>query len=387
MPGQFPFQDLADRHDTDILRTTFFESLKSKRRLALLGEILAQVQAHMRQTQPDPFAVFKCLADFDIYAGDGHMISAASHDKAKPRKSPVKDTTPGRTAAFTATKYATGHLYTLCLRSHGITHLTVSDQAERNKEHDMRALKRQDILTLRQGATKGRKVLYLWDRAGIDFREWFKWKESGIYFLSRSKENMKLEVLGTHPFDRADPINRGVIADEIVSTGTGVSVRRVIYQDQETHITYVYITNLAPSIPPGIIALLYKSRWDVEKVFDEFKNKLGEIKSWASTPTAKTCQARLLCLTHNLMTLMEEQIHRETGIRNEAEIKRKGQVLTKRDHASKAQGKGGLTILQKAIQRLTQRTVKLIRWLKNHFDTKRTWPQALARLAKIYATS
>jgi IS4 transposase len=26
-------------------------------------------------------------------------------------------------------------------------------------------------------------------------------------------------------------------------------------------------------------ALLYKSRWDVEKVFDELKNKLGETKS------------------------------------------------------------------------------------------------------------
>jgi hypothetical protein len=74
-----------------------------------------------------------------------------------------------------------------------MTHLTVSDQVERKKEHDMPALKRQDTLTLRQGAAKGSKVLYVWDRAGIDFPQWFKWKESGIYFLSREKENMKLE--------------------------------------------------------------------------------------------------------------------------------------------------------------------------------------------------
>jgi hypothetical protein len=193
--GRDFLQDLADRHHVEILRTTFFESLKSKRRLALLSEILAQVQVHMRRSLPDPFA------------------------------------------AFTATKYATGHLYALCLRSHCVTHLTVSDQVGRKKEHDMRALKRQDIVALRQGAAKGRKVLYIWDRAGIDFRQWFKWKESGIYFLSREKENMKLEI----------------------------------------------------------VALLYKCRWDVEKVFDEFKNKLGETKSWASTANAKTCQARLLC--------------------------------------------------------------------------------------------
>ena len=385
--GRDFLQDLADRHDTEILRTTFFESLKSKRRLALLSEILAQVQAHMRRALPDPFAAFKHLADFDLYAGDGHFIAAASHDKAAPRKSPSKDKTTGRTAAFTATQYATGHLYSLCLRSHCMTHLTVSDPLERNKEHDMRALKRQDILTLRQGAAKGRKVLYIWDRAGIDFRQWFKWKESGIYFLSRAKENMKLEIVGIHPFDRADPINRGVISDEIVATSVGVTVRRVIYQDPETEIIYTYLTNLPPAIPPGIVALLYKSRWDVEKVFDEFKNKLGETKSWASTANAKTCHARLLCLTHNLMTLMEEKIFRETGIRNEAEIKRKAETLAARDKDSKIKGCHGLTDLQKAIQRLTQRTVKFIRWLKNHLDTKRSWTQALARLAKIYASS
>jgi len=268
-----------------------------------------------------------------------------------------------------------------------MTHLSVSDQVERKKEHDMRALKRQDILTLRQGAANGRKVLYIWDRAGIDFRQWFKWKENGIYFLSREKENMKLEIVGIHPFDPADPINQGVISDEMVATSVGVTVRRVIYQDPETGTIYSYLTNLPPAIAPGIVALLYKSRWDVEKVFDEFKNKLGETKSWASTPNAKTCQARLLCLTHNLMTLMEEQIFRETGIRNEAETKRKAQTLAKRDEDCKSKGCRGLSDLQKAIQRLTQRTVKFIRWLKNHLDTKRTWTQALARLAKIYATS
>jgi hypothetical protein len=385
--GRDFLQDLAERHDTEILPTTFFESLKSKRRLALLSEILARFQSYMRRAMPDPFAAFKCLDDFDIYAGDGHFISAACHDKAAPRKSPAKNKPAGRDAASTATKYATGHLYSLDLRSHCMTHLTVSDQVERKKEHDMRALKRQDIQSLRQGAGKGRKALYIWDRAGIDFRQWHEWKQRGIYFLSREKENMSLAILGVHPFDRTDPINRGIPADEIVSTSVGVALRRVTYQDSETGTVYTYLTNLPPGVPPGIVALLYKSRWDVEKVFDEFKNKLGETKSWASTANAKTCQARLLCLTHNLMTLMEEQIFRQAGIRNEAEIKRKAKTLAKRDEQSKRNGGGGLSVLQKCIQRLTQRTVKFIRWLKNHLDSRLSWARALARLAKIYARS
>jgi hypothetical protein len=187
---------------------------------------------------------------------------------------------------------------------------------------------------------------------------------------------------------RADPINQGVVSKEIVATSVGVTVRRVIYQDPEIGSTDNYLTNLPPSILPGIVALLYKCRWDVEKVFDEFKNKLGETKSWASSPNAKICQARLLCLTHNLLTLMEEQIFRETGIRNEAETKRKAQTLINRVKSSKLKGYAGLKLFQKTIQRLIQRTVKYIRWLKNHLDTERSWPHALlARLVKIYATS
>lgn len=385
--GRDFLQDLAERHNTEILLSTFFESLKSKRRLALLSDILSQIQSHMRRAMPDAFAAFKCLDDFDLYAGDGHFVAAASHDKAAPRKNATQDQALGRTAAFTSTKYATGHLYSLDLRSHCMTHLSVSDQVQRKKEHDMRALKRQNIQSLRQGAGKGRKVLYVWDRAGIDFRQWYDWKQKGIYFLSREKENMKLETLGLHPFDRADPVNRGVIADELVGTSVGVTLRRVTYQDPESGTIYTFLTNLPVSILPGIVALLYKSRWDVEKVFDEFKNKLGETKSWASTANAKTCQARLLCLTHNLMTLMEEQIFQRTGIRNEAETNRKGKTLAKRDKQSKSNGGGGLTVLQKCIQRLTQRTVKFIRWLKNHLDSNHSWTQALAHLVKIYARS
>jgi hypothetical protein len=84
---------------------------------------------------------------------------------------------------------------------------------------------------------------------------------------------------------------------------------------------------------------------------------------------------------------MEEQIFRECGIHNETETKRKGKTLARRDAQSKANGGGGLTVLQQCIQRLTQRTVKFIRWLKNHLDSRHSWQHALARLAKIYARS
>lgn len=388
--GRDFLQQLADQHDTRVLISTFFECLKSKRRLLLVDEILGQVRSRMRREMPDPFACHPCLDDFDIHAGDGHFIAAASHDKAKPRaNNSTRSDQPGMpgpsTARVATTKYATGHLYTLDLRSHGMNHLTVADQIERKKEHEMRALKRQTADTLRQGAAKGRKVLYIWDRAGIDFRQWFQWKkQSGIYFLSREKDNMKLEVIAKIPFDSTLPVNTGILADEMVATSQGVSVRRVIYQDPETQIVYHYLTNLPASIPPGLIARLYKARWDIEKVFDEFKNKLCETKAWASSATAKTQQACLLCLTHNLMTLVEEQIRRRSGVINQAEFKRKAKTRAANDAFKPGSSHTDTRPIQHAIERLTQRTVKFIRWLKNHLDLERDWDRAIARLNEVY---
>jgi len=383
--GRDFLQQLADQHDTRVLISTFFESLKSKRRLLLVDEILGQVRSRMRRELPDPFACHPCLDDFDIHAGDGHFIAAASHDKAKPGTCHSSKPGPSATTRIASTKYATGHLYTLDLRSHGMNHLTVADQIERKKEHEMRALKRQTADTLRQGAAKGRKVLYIWDRAGIDFRQWFQWKnQSGVYFLSREKDNMKPEVIAKIPFDSTLPINTGILADEMVATSQGVSVRRVIYQDPETQIVYAYLTNLPATIPPGLIAQLYKARWDIEKVFDEFKNKLCETKAWASSATAKTQQARLLCLTHNLMTLMEDQIRKRCGVINQAEFKRRNQTRTANATVPPKSPSPENRAIHSTTERLTQRTVKFIRWLKNHLDLERDWDRAIARLNQIY---
>ena len=97
--------------------------------------------------------------------------AAAAHDSA---------------AADDGVKYATGHFFSLHLRTHALAHLTVADQLTRQREHDMHALKRLSLEELRQGAPKGRQVLYVYDRAGIDFQQWHRWKHSGgLYFVSR----------------------------------------------------------------------------------------------------------------------------------------------------------------------------------------------------------
>ncbi len=363
--GRAYLQKLNDCANLDLGKGHFFESLKSKRRLKLCGELLEKINHSMESRLPDPLAQFSSLKDFDIYAGDGHFHAAAAHDPRKGGK-----------------KYAVGHLYALNLRTQGVSHLSVGDQINRKKEHDMRGLKRMEIDQLRQKAPKGRKVLYVWDKAGIDFHQWYLWKNKGIYFLSREKENMVLSVSGNRKVDCNLPINEGVLSDQIVSGGHGVAIRRITYYCPVKKETFSFITNLM-EIEPGLVALLYKLRWDVEKVFDEWKNKLMEIKAWATTETAKTMQANFVCLAYNLITLMEHQLGEQENIVNEPEIKRREKRLKELEGQLQKQGEQ-IPYAYKVIQRMTQRGVKLIRWICNHLFQNGPWQEALDSLRRQY---
>ena len=347
----------------------FFETLKSERRLALTQEVSQGVASLLQAPSNHGLAQSSELNGFDLYAGDGHYHAAAAHDPRHPEGE---------------IKYATGHFFSLNLRTHALCHLSVADQVSRKKEHDMRALKRMDIATLRQGAPKGRKVLHVWDRAGIDFRQWYRWKHgSGIYFLSRVKENMTLEVIGQRPVDYTDPRNQGVIADEIVSTSQGVSVRKITYHCVLSGRTFEFITN-EESLPPGLLAHLYRIRWDIEKTFDELKNKLEETKAWGSSATAKTMQAHFLCLAHNLMILFEQSLEKIHGIRNEAEIARKDRRLES-ERIRLAKESQMIPTLYYSLQRITQRSLKFIRWLRVQLFSNSVTGDPIDALRRLFA--
>ena len=348
----------------------FFESLKSQRRLDLCAEINARLCAHARTVLPDALAAFPALAGFDVHAGDGHFHAHAAHDPVDSK----------------GDHHATGHLYSRNLRSGCLHHLTVNDQQARKKEHDMRALKRLEIAALRQGAPKGRKVLYIWDRAGIDFTQWFKWKQgSGIYMLSRTKTNLKLLPCGNLPFDGGDEINAGVLRDELVGTATsGLMVRRITFHDVVAARDFEFLTNvLESSVPPGVLAQLYRMRWGIEKSFDEVKNKLGEKKAWATSATAKSMQAQFICLSLNLLQLLEHEIDQQ-GIRNTPEEQRRAARLKLASEVAATAN----TVLPRALrlmQQITQHSVKLIRWVAAQLWNHIPWQQACAVLVALYA--
>ena len=349
-------------------RSHFFETLKSRRRLKLCREVSLWLYEKTRKDKRrnDPFARLTVLNEYDIYAGDGHYHAAAVHDKKKDGK-----------------KHPVQHFYSVDLRTNALRHLTLADTSgKRKREHDTRALKRLDIETLRQSAPKGRKVIYVWDRASIDFQQWFKWKHAGgIYFISREKKNMESLVMGELPYDANDPINAGVQRYDLIGC-SGVSMLRIVYKCPLTSETYAFVTSLT-NVPPGLVAYLYRTRWDIEKIFDQVKNKLSEKKAWATSDTAKEMQAQFISMTHNLMLILEDCLKKE-GVANEIENKRRRKRLE--DILAKIKTKKEeLPFFLKTPKNPAQLSVKFIRWLRNNLNTNTSWIEAVGVLMRVYA--
>ena len=369
--GRAFLQDWAMAHSDNSVRVShFFETLKSKRRLGLVAEVNTQVAASMPAHADSRMDKLEDLAKVDVFAGDGHYHKTSVHELPIEGK-----------------RRAVGHFYTLNLRTHALTHLTAADHQDglKKSEHDMHALKRTSTDQLRQGSKKGRQVLYVWDCAGIDIPQWHRWKQSaGIYFLSRLSDSMKLTFYSEMDFDRNDPVNRGVLTDQLVTNASSqVLFRYIKYRCPKTGIEYEFITSHM-KIRPGVLAWLYKRRWDIEKTYDTFKNKMNERKAWAKSMTAKSMQAQFLCLAHNLMVLMEQTLSSNHDVCNTRETDRCKKRAIKSIVTAQRQGRRFAPMYLNPLKR-SQLTLKFIRWLRYHLDANSSIQHAIDSLSRVYA--
>ena len=343
----------------------YFEALSSARRLTMVAECSTLLRRRVDGIRKSPLDSFEALAAFDLYAGDGHYLAHATHDPMQGE-----------------TRWPTGHFFALNLKSQSLFPLVLADLAGRKKEHDLRALKRQSVALLRQGAGTGRKVLWVWDKAGVDLPFWQERKAAGIYFLSLRKEGMCLALAQERVIDLTQPINQGVTADRVVTDRRGIRVREITFCNPCDGEVYVYLTS-EMTLAPGLLALLYKTRWEIEKVFDETKTKLQEKKSWATTTTAKEMQAHFVAIVHNLLLLLQDG-HQQQGVENTAEIQRRQKRQDQQESDLEKTGQT-LPLVYRILQRFTQATFKLIRWLRVHWHQPTSLHQALLQLSALYA--
>lgn len=361
--GRAFLQEHGPRFDYQPKRANYFLALHSERRRDLARDVNRRLLASAEL--PDRLAAMSALDRYACLALDGHWHQAATHD---PRHE-------GR-------KMAVGHFYSLDLRGHQLRHLAVGEGLH---EHDMSVLQRLKPAGLRQDVPRGRRVLLVYDRAGIDLDYWKRCRrECAVYFLSRVKEGMALDWIASRPLDRRDPLNRGVGEDRLVLSRQGHALRVITYTDPVGGQGYEFLTN-EPDLPAGVLVELYRRRWEVEKVFDEIKNKLAEKKAWAGSVVAKAAQAQLVALTHNLLLIYESRLERDHGLTNLAEDRRRQQRQI--EDARRAQrARRAMSPLLCGLRRATQRSVKFVRWLRHALRENLAEAHAVPRLAQLYAS-
>ena len=147
------------------------------------------------------------------------------------------------------------------------------------KKADVKAGKEMDLhLKLKSGS------IVVFDRAYIDYTWWYKLHKHNIFFVSRTKSNQSITVLGQHNTF----LDKGILSDEKVLVGeySGMKkypevLRLVRYYDEKTKKVYEYLTNNF-KLSALNIACIYKDRWQIELFFKWIKQNL-KIKTFLGT--------------------------------------------------------------------------------------------------------
>jgi len=200
-------------------------------------------------------------------------------------------------AHFRRTKSAIKLHTLLDLRSSIPTFIHISD----GKFHEVSTL---DFIPLEPGA------FYVMDRGYLDFARLYDLSRLSAFFVIRAKSNLKSRRLYSHPVDRST----GLICDQSVML-TGFyqakdypeKLRRVKYYDTETDQIFVFLTNNF-SLPPLVVAQLYRCRWQVELFFKWIKQNLRIKSFYGTSPNAVKTQIWIAISVYVLVAILKKQL-------------------------------------------------------------------------------
>jgi hypothetical protein len=122
------------------------------------------------------------------------------------------------------------------------------------------------------------------DRAYIDYDLWAKWTTQGVYFVTRLRHDLHIEVIE----DRAVPKNRNIQQDQLISLSSiqgqrecPFPLRRIEVWNPEHQETIVLLTNHL-TFGASTLANIYRQRWQIEVFFKTLKQNL-KIKTFVGT--------------------------------------------------------------------------------------------------------
>ena len=347
-------QHSEEVHNNKIARTTFSEAMHSPRRLDFVSNVSQQYYESLNKLlladKVDYLKEFKELDEYGLFSIDGHYIEHCSHTERNEK---------GKV-------YAAGNLYALNMRSGLMQHFDfVSDGTGKN--HEMPIFRKRVKIENDFNNFKDQKTIFINDRAFMDFRWWATQKQKGNFVISRVKENNTPIKCGDIKFDKNDPINAGVVANRQGGfTSSGIIMRIIDYINPETGEEMTFYTTLGNEIRPGLVCWLYFLRWQIEKVFDSFKNAFQMTKAWATKNRATQIQGHFICLVYNFVQFLSEKTKKHESCEDEKAMKKYAMNLEVREVKAKELGRYIHPLIY-INRRISQISRQFIRAVKNHF--------------------
>lgn len=350
---------------TEVSVKAYFGAASSPRRLAMLHELNGTLSRKIASAT-DRFAEFPELAGRDVLALDGHDIAHATHEPeatmANGRRE-VPDTVTGvflrdlRTGAARVLAQTDGH------------------------QHEWSAVKARPWSDFHWRLDAKGTILVI-DPVAVDFEflRGAKFK-GGFTVITRTKQNLVVREARPLEWNRKDRRNQGVLSDERVRFGEPGEFRRIRYKDPETGEIHELLTTEF-HLPPGIIAQLYRLRWDIEKFFDVCENLLEEKRAWGSGPVPAQVQNEFLVLVHNLFLLLSGRLEVEEGIRDEKVEAKYEAALTVRNKVARSQGKT-VSPWVRALRRMTRWSSQFTRWIQDAILYDWDWCQGIEKLRPL----
>jgi len=129
-----------------------------------------------------------------------------------------------------------------------------------------------------------RGSIIVMDRAYIDYDLWAKWTTMGMFFVTRLRHDLSIEVIQHRPI----PANRNILQDDLISLSSyqgrrecPFPLRRIIVWNAEHQENIVLLTNHL-TFGASTIANVYRQRWQIEVFFKTLKQNL-KVKTFVGT--------------------------------------------------------------------------------------------------------
>lgn len=153
-------------------------------------------------------------------------------------------------------------------------------------------------------------AFYVMDRGYLDFLRLHNLHMASAFFVTRAKRNFNCKRLSSRPAAR----ETGITCDQTITLSGFYSrrdypdkLRRIRYLDVETNKHLIFLTNNF-TLPPLVIAKLYRSRWQVELFFKWIKQHLRIKKFYGTSVNALKTQIWIAISIYVLVAIVKKRL-------------------------------------------------------------------------------